>query len=105
MRRDLGIIVGSLLGALLGTPYDDTCLQIEAAISSASKAYGPGVFDAVAWKEEDTNFFCAAQLTYQQDIKHWMTSSSQTAACSVEPGTAEDISIIVRCQIYQYIRF
>ncbi|KAN0139380.1 hypothetical protein V8E53_002881 [Lactarius tabidus] len=33
---------------------------------------------------------------FAEDIAHWVSSSSQVSACSVRPGTAEDISWIVR---------
>ena len=32
---------------------------------------------------------------YLKDIGHWATSSTQYAACSVEPGNAEDVGKIV----------
>jgi hypothetical protein len=38
---------------------------------------------------------CAGSKQYSTDIEHWMTSSAQTAACSVEPGTSRDVGIIV----------
>jgi hypothetical protein len=33
---------------------------------------------------------------YAADIEHWASSSTQASACSVEPGTAADVSVIVR---------
>ena len=39
--------------------------------------------------------------TYLKDISHWASSSSEAAACSVEPGTAEDVGEIVRSLILQ----
>ena len=32
---------------------------------------------------------------YSEDIFHWASSSSQDSVCSVEPGNAEDVGIIV----------
>ncbi|KZV75358.1 FAD-binding domain-containing protein [Peniophora sp. CONT] len=56
----------------------DVCAQIAGAISSASGVYYP------------------LSIEYTNDNKHWMGSSSQTAACSVEPGTAEDVGKILQ---------
>lgn len=35
---------------------------------------------------------------YLKDIGHWASSSTQYAACSVEPGTTEDVGKIVRTE-------
>ncbi|KAF9269462.1 FAD-binding domain-containing protein [Marasmius fiardii PR-910] len=56
---------------------DGICSQIEQAISSASEVYYPG------------------EPSYIKDNKHWATSSSQTSLCSVEPGTAQDVGVIL----------
>ncbi|KAL0954148.1 hypothetical protein HGRIS_005285 [Hohenbuehelia grisea] len=56
---------------------DPICKQIADKISSASQVYYPG------------------QSKYFADIKHWASSSSQFSKCSVEPGTAADIGIIL----------
>ncbi|KAI0073234.1 hypothetical protein K474DRAFT_1710896 [Panus rudis PR-1116 ss-1] len=53
-----------------------TCRQIAKAVSSLS---------AVAWPSSPQ---------YAKDISHWQESSVQIAACSVEPGTAEDVGKI-----------
>ncbi|VDB99545.1 unnamed protein product [Peniophora sp. CBMAI 1063] len=55
----------------------DVCKQIAGAISDVSDVYYP------------------LSIQYAQDNKHWMGSSSQTSACSVEPGTAEDVGKIL----------
>ncbi|KAI0048657.1 FAD-binding domain-containing protein [Auriscalpium vulgare] len=55
-----------------------TCQAIAEAISSASQVYYPG----------STN--------YDADIAHWAFSSTQNSACSVEPGTAEDVGKILQ---------
>ncbi|KAJ7730429.1 hypothetical protein B0H16DRAFT_1677064 [Mycena metata] len=41
---------------------------------------------------------CAAKCSanYTADIAHWATSSEQASACSVEPGTAADVSTILQ---------
>ncbi|KAG7095625.1 hypothetical protein E1B28_006349 [Marasmius oreades] len=56
---------------------DGICSQIENAISSASDVYYFG------------------ELSYFKDIGHWASSSSQLSLCSVEPGTAQDVGIIL----------
>ncbi|KAI0273287.1 hypothetical protein BGY98DRAFT_1099410 [Russula aff. rugulosa BPL654] len=55
-----------------------TCNDIAAAISGASKVYFPPAPE------------------YLLDIFHASSSSSQASTCSVEPGSAEDISKILR---------
>lgn len=39
--------------------------------------------------------FVAVSVNYEGDISHWALTSTQTAACSFEPGTAEDVGIAV----------
>ncbi|KAJ7764427.1 FAD-binding domain-containing protein [Mycena metata] len=58
----------------------DACTRIQQAVSSASNVYYP--VDLVG--------------NYTQDIAHWASSSTQLSACSVEPGTAADVSIILQ---------
>ncbi|KAI0773005.1 FAD-binding domain-containing protein [Trametes elegans] len=62
-----------------GSEFDSACNEISKAISSASALHWPGL-----------------DLLYSKDIGHWATSSSQDAACSVEPGTAEDVGTILQ---------
>ncbi|KAL6301066.1 FAD-binding domain-containing protein [Sparassis latifolia] len=54
------------------------CEEIAAAISSVSDVYWP------------------LELQYTTDIYHYASSSTAQAACSVEPGTAEDLGIILQ---------
>ncbi|KAJ7462427.1 FAD-binding domain-containing protein [Mycena latifolia] len=58
----------------------DVCAQIQKAISPASAVYYPG--DALGH--------------YDADIAHWAFSSTQAAVCAVEPGTAADVSVILK---------
>ncbi|PCH36771.1 FAD-binding domain-containing protein [Wolfiporia cocos MD-104 SS10] len=55
-----------------------TCEDIASAISSAS---------AVFWPPE---------YYFEEDIEHYISSSSQVSTCSVEPGTAEDVGTILQ---------
>lgn len=76
------------------------CRQIEGAISSASDVYWPG----------ETHLFTVKRLLltrnlaafeYEQDIGHYALSSTQMAACSVEPGSPEDVGTIVRVNCFK----
>jgi hypothetical protein len=66
------------------------------AISPALQVFSPGAVSA--WFSE------LLPITYvgppnapqfAEDIAHWLNSSSQISACSVRPGTAEDLGFIV----------
>ncbi|EPQ52684.1 FAD-binding domain-containing protein [Gloeophyllum trabeum ATCC 11539] len=98
MSRKLSSAVGVLcaLGAVLhptsvlassvtlssrSAATDAACSRIKAAISDASAYHTPGL------------------LEFFEDIEHWMTSSTQQSACSVEPGTPEDVGKISQLQI------
>ncbi|KAJ7487921.1 FAD dependent oxidoreductase [Mycena latifolia] len=54
------------------------CLQIATSLSSSSNVFLPG------------------SLSYDVDIFHWASSSSDLSACSVEPGTDADVAKIVK---------
>jgi hypothetical protein len=71
------------------------CNKIAEAISNASQVFFP--------RERVTLLFVMprsdeyqATLEYLFDISHSSASSSEASACSVEPGTAKDLSRIVR---------
>ncbi|KAK1236306.1 hypothetical protein PQX77_000468 [Marasmius sp. AFHP31] len=55
----------------------EVCTQIKDAISPASEV------------------FLFGTPSYWKDVSHWASSSTQVAECSVEPGTAEDVGIIL----------
>ena len=48
----------------------------------------------------DSSWLCFFQslvsLTYVKDVFHWARSSADISACSVEPGSVEDVGKIVR---------
>ncbi|KAI0276952.1 FAD-binding domain-containing protein [Russula aff. rugulosa BPL654] len=56
----------------------NTCNQIATSISNASVVYYP------------------PSSQYYADIAHWSESSTVQSACSVEPGTAQDVAVILR---------
>ncbi|KAI9438126.1 FAD-binding domain-containing protein [Lactarius indigo] len=60
------------------TSYEDTCKMIEQTISSASQVFYLG------------------SPEFEAGISHWANSSSQVSACSVEPGTPQDVGLILR---------
>ncbi|KAH9997053.1 hypothetical protein BJV77DRAFT_960317 [Russula vinacea] len=55
-----------------------TCEAIAKTISPASQVFFPGTPE------------------FQADISHWANSSTQVATCSVRPGKAEDVGLILR---------
>ncbi|KAJ8455641.1 hypothetical protein ONZ45_g18886 [Pleurotus djamor] len=70
------LAVASQAAAL--TPKE-VCENIKSAISSSSDVYFP-----------------INLIKYNQGLSHWAVSSSQKSACVVEPGTAEDVSLIIK---------
>ncbi|CAD6925968.1 unnamed protein product [Tilletia laevis] len=58
--------------------FDPTCKAIQAVISNASAIYAPG------------------DAKYTAQIKHWCSSGDMYSKCSVEPGTAADVSAILK---------
>jgi hypothetical protein len=78
-----------------------TCLAIQSAISSASSMGWPCMFSTRIFAPRAHN---PSTVTgqYFSDIKHWASSSSDLAACSVQPGSADDLSKIVGCTCCQY---
>ncbi|KAJ4490170.1 FAD-binding domain-containing protein [Lentinula aciculospora] len=56
----------------------DVCRQIASAVSSESDVHYP------------------LELLYIKDVSHWASSSSAVAVCSVEPGSAADVGIILQ---------
>lgn len=81
MLRALGLLAVFLTGAaarLQERSMNSTCNAIAEAISPASHVWYPLSFH------------------YAKDIEHWAASSTDLAACSVEPGTAEDVGTILQ---------
>ncbi|THH04310.1 hypothetical protein EW145_g5616 [Phellinidium pouzarii] len=58
--------------------YIDVCKEVASKISAASNVYFP------------------LSNEYTADNYHWASSSTQISACSVEPGTAEDVGVILQ---------
>ncbi|ETW77470.1 hypothetical protein HETIRDRAFT_480129 [Heterobasidion irregulare TC 32-1] len=81
-RRFVSIhLLAALSGLVSGQSNhgaNSTCQAIAKAISPLSEVFYPG----------------ASQ--YSADIKHWVESSTQQATCSVEPGSVQDVSTILK---------
>lgn len=79
-------------------PAVAVCRQIEGAISSASDVYWPGETHDLFTVKRNLRVLTrkSAAFEYEQDIGHFALSSTQMATCSVEPGSPEDVGIIVR---------
>ncbi|KAF8188904.1 hypothetical protein K438DRAFT_1936224 [Mycena galopus ATCC 62051] len=73
------LTLASLLSPAIATALD-TCTQIQQAVSSSSAVYFP--VDLLG--------------NYAADITHWASSSTQDSVCSVEPGTAADVAVIIQ---------
>ncbi|KAF8267725.1 FAD-binding domain-containing protein [Lactarius quietus] len=58
--------------------FQAVCNQISSAISNSSQVFYP------------------SEAEYVSDNEHWYASSSQESACSVEPGSAQDVSLILQ---------
>ena len=91
------LLVGStaLQAAGQSLQYLEVCKQIKAAISSASGVHYPGelVLSTYYWNAHSPPNKKGSFL-YAKDVSHWASSSSEHSACSVEPGTSEDVSKI-----------
>ncbi|KAH9025722.1 FAD-binding domain-containing protein [Lactarius deliciosus] len=68
----------SVLTATASGRYQTTCRRIASAISNSSQLFYPN------------------STQYDADNEHAIVSSSQVSACSVEPGSAADVSVILR---------
>ncbi|KAJ7444702.1 FAD-binding domain-containing protein [Mycena latifolia] len=76
MHHSLRPLLCAILALASSALALDVCTKIQKAVSPASTVYYPGHYDA--------------------DIAHWASSSTQAAVCSVEPGTAADVSMILK---------
>ncbi|VDC03789.1 unnamed protein product [Peniophora sp. CBMAI 1063] len=56
----------------------DACSQIQNSVSSSSDVFYPG------------------SDGYAADIEHWSLASTQNSTCTVEPGSTEDVSTVMR---------
>jgi hypothetical protein len=71
-----------------------TCNQIAAAVSGASQVFFPRT--CVIYRLLYRKLISVkAAPEYSSDIYHASNASSQASACSVEPGSARDVSKIV----------
>jgi hypothetical protein len=71
-----------------------TCHQIAVALSGASQVFFPRERVILSFLIQPDG--CQAASEYLLDIEHAAPSSTEASACSVEPGSVEDVSEIVR---------
>ena len=88
------------------TGYSDTCNKIEQITSSDSQVFYPGESGYICPNTStisETDIESIGSPEFDADISHWANSSSQISACSVEPGTPQDVGLIVSAiAIYPY---
>ena len=73
--------------------YQPTCQDISNAISSKSAVYYDGKRSFVL--KLTVLHVCTGSKGYADGTLHWGLTSSQPSACTVEPGSAEDVGNIV----------
>ena len=85
----------------LSDNYQLVCDGISRSISPASQVFYPGAVLAFLPSSDHrpTPELVLDSPQFAEDIAHWVNSSSQISACSVRPGTVDDLSSIVRDMI------
>ena len=74
-----------------------TCEKIERSISSASQVFYPGEFRVTCLDiASPIERGLLDSKEFDLDISHWVESSTQVPVCTVEPGTSNDVGLIVR---------
>ena len=78
--------------------FQDRCALIASSISNASFLYYPCRLHVHPFSLGPTRFdsHLSVSTQYIADNSHWATSSNAQSACSVEPGTVQDVGVIVR---------
>jgi len=96
-------LVPALLPLVFGNPSNvkrnsndckQVCEAISAAISSKSAVFYPGGYSSVLQCPVPHSLISGSK-NYENDISHWFSSSSQQSTCTVEPGCAQDVGVIV----------
>ena len=79
------------------TPYATVCGSIANAVSSASRVAYPGQHPSFSQIEYLAYIegFRTGDVQFDTDIYHFTSSSSQPAACTVQPGTVADVGKVV----------
>ena len=76
--------------------YKFTCEKIAQSISPKSHMFYPGklqVFGLRFVSCTDPAYLDSSEFNF--DISHWANTSSQVPVCSVEPGTPDDVGLVV----------
>jgi len=90
-------VLGLLVTMHNSTDPLNTCHQIATAISGASQVSFPCKQVILSFGLRYSNLMGdQAAPEYLLDMAHTSASSSEMSACSVEPGSTEDVSEIVR---------
>lgn len=77
--------------------YQPVCYGISRSLSPASQVFYPGAVFAFSFRTTARHLCRLSGSTqFVEDITLWINSNSQISACSVRPGTAEDLGFIVR---------
>jgi len=78
--------------------FNSTCQHIRNFVSNESAVYAPGSPEYDKDMGTPRLLFLAFCISAHppHSTEHWATSSSEFAACSVEPGNVQDLSIVVR---------
>ena len=76
-----------------------TCHAISSTVSSSSSVYFPGKHQFAIGSLYVAKLSGIGSPQYDADVAHFANSSAQQSVCSVEPGSNEDVSSIVRILI------
>ena len=81
---------------LTADDYKDTCMKIEQTISLASQVFYSGKSSIILLVVPTSHnlYSSIGSPEFEADISHWAASSSQVSACSVRPGTPQDVGLI-----------
>ena len=84
-------------GLVQAVDVEKVCAEIHSTVSEHSDVFYPGELQT-AIRLSSSRWLIAhvGSDGYARDIEHWSLSSSQNSTCSVEPGTVEDVSVVVR---------
>ncbi|KAJ7734460.1 FAD-binding domain-containing protein [Mycena metata] len=91
----LATVLPSTLGKSVppsSSNLQQVCTQIQRAVSSASEVFYPG--NGLVTVLRALPPYSSVQYTAVN--AHWVSSSDQSSACAVEPGTAADVAVILQ---------
>ena len=76
--------------------FAHVCNLISSSISLESSVYYPGK-KLFSWFYSCCNIslYFEGMATYEKDIYHWGSSSTQHSKCTLEPGSVQDVANVV----------